>query len=158
MNPSLKLIIGLGNPGKEYQNTYHNVGHLFVGYLEEHPLAGIKSLRSDVFMNLSGNFVLRALKHNNAEPDELLIAHDDSDLPIGKYKIDYGRGSAGQKGVEDIQNALKTKDFWRLRIGIRPPQEKIRQKAGAFVLKKISSANKEVFVKLFEEITKKLKV
>jgi len=64
-------------------------------------------------MNQSGNFVLKSLKQNNTEPDELLIVHDDSDITLGNYKLSYGRGSAGHKGVENIIKALKTKDFCR---------------------------------------------
>lgn len=115
-------------------------------------------------MNNSGKFVAKAAKKAGAKPEEILIAHDDSDLEIGKYKIDFARGAAGHHGVESIQQHLKTNDFWRLRIGIRPlPSESLakdgseRLKAADFVLKKISAADKATLKKVFEEVVEKLK-
>lgn len=152
-----KFIIGLGNPDKEYQNTYHNVGFLFVDFLAKNKtgLSHFPTIKSDVFMNLSGKFVLTALKKHNTKPDELLLIHDDSDLEIGKYKLSFGRGAAGHHGVESVIASLKTKNFWRLRIGIRPPEKLVsagkRLKAEKFVLKKISKANLEILEKTFSE-------
>ncbi len=151
----LKLIIGLGNPDKKYANTYHNVGFLFVDRLAENPPFP-ELLKSDVYMNESGRFVTRALKKHGAKPEELLVIHDDSDLELGKYKLVFGRGAAGHHGIENIQATLKTKDFWRLRIGIRPPEEKVRQKAEKFVLKKISPAHKKILNEVFEKVAKEL--
>lgn len=112
-------------------------------------------------MNESGKFVAKAIKKNNAEPEELLIVHDDSDLVLGTYKLQFGRGAAGHHGVESVQAALKTKNFWRLRIGIRPkadlPAVASRAKAGKFVLKKISIADKKILEEVFERTVKKLK-
>jgi len=155
-----KLIIGLGNPDKKYANTYHNVGFLLADFLKPHTPYPIPYtlLKSEVFMNQSGSFVLKALKQNNAKPDELLIIHDDSDIELGKYKLSFGRGAAGHHGVESIISALKTKNFWRLRIGVRSPKETMRKKADEFVLKKISKADKALLEKTFEEIAEKLKM
>lgn len=153
-----KLIIGLGNPDKAYQNTYHNVGFLFIDFLAKNKtdLSYFPAIKSDVFMNLSGKFVLTALKKHNKKPDELLLIHDDSDLEIGKYKLSFGRGAAGHHGVESVIASLKTKNFWRLRIGIRPPEKEPlsagkRLKAEKFVLKKISKVNLEILEKTFSE-------
>lgn len=143
-----KLIIGLGNPEKKYENTYHNVGHLFVDYL-----AG-EALKSDEYMNESGKYVAKMVKKFGVKPEELLIVHDDSDIEIGNYKITPpGHGAAGHHGVESIQQHLKTNDFSRLRIGIRPKQAEgeARMKALDFVLKKISPADKKLLEKAFEE-------
>src|SRR3990172_8828107 len=160
----IKLIIGLGNPGKEYEKTYHSAGFLFVDYLLKNPSisnfhppasgGGLisKPLKSDVYMNESGKFVKKALQKYQIKPEEILITHDDSDIEIGKYKISFGRGSAGHNGVESIIKALKTKNFWRLRVGIRKKTglpadlsakaqrataEARQVKAGEIVLKKI---------------------
>jgi len=149
MKPNIKLIIGLGNPDNKYDNTYHNVGHMAADYLSK-KLKNVKVLKTDVYMNLSGSFVSQAMRKTGTEPENLLIIHDDSDLPVGEYKLHFERGSAGHRGVEDIIKALKTKKFWRLRVGIRPPNEKIRQKAEKFVLKKISAKDKKTFTELFE--------
>ena len=164
MNFAPKLIIGLGNPDKKYENTYHNVGHLFIDYMKkkEEEFGWITkpfALRSKSFMNESGRFVVFELKRTETEPDRLLIVHDDSDLEIGKLKLDFDRGAAGHHGVESIQQHLKTNRFWRLRIGIRPKQAEgeERMKAEEFVLKKISPADKKILEKVFAEITEKLK-
>jgi len=164
-----KLIIGLGNPDKEYQNTYHNVGFLFIDYLAKAKIdtSGVLAIKSEVYMNLSGNFVLTALKKHNAEPDELLLVHDDSDLEIGKYKLSFSRGAAGHHGVESVIKSLRTKNFWRLRIGIRPKTDQrsqqtvrnnLRLKAEKFVLKKISKTNLEILETAFSKIISELRL
>jgi len=154
----IKLIIGLGNPEKKYAATYHNVGMLFLAYLEKTLTPNPYTLYpSSAHMNESGLFVAEQIKNTNLKPENLLIAHDDSDLTIGEYKLDFGRGAAGHHGVESVINSLGTKEFWRLRIGIRPQNEEVRAKAEAFVLEKISAADKkilfdEVFSKILEEL------
>lgn len=150
----IKLVIGLGNPDKQYENTYHNVGHLFIDQLTTDDKR--LTTKTDVYMNESGKFVAKAAKKIGAKPEEILIAHDDSDLEIGKYKIDFGRGAAGHHGIESIQQHLKTNDFWRVRIGIRPANEEVRQKAEEFVLKKISAADMATLKKVFEEVSRVL--
>ncbi|MEK7192313.1 MAG: aminoacyl-tRNA hydrolase [Patescibacteria group bacterium] len=170
-----KLMIGLGNPDPEYQNTYHNVGYLFIDHLLKIATARdgvppsknlengggkklkLKIIKPDVYMNESGKFAAKEVKKSGVKPEELLIVHDDSDIELGKYKLSFGRGAAGHHGVENVQAVLKTKDFWRLRIGIRPADEKIRQKAEKFVLRKISAADKEILERAFKEIAKTLK-
>src|SRR3989344_8085745 len=136
--PKFKLIIGLGNPDEKYQNTYHNAGQLFIDYLQKnYTLYPIPyTLKTDVYMNESGLFVKKALKKSNAQPKDLLIAQDDSDITLGNYKLSFGRGAAGHHGIENIQANLKIKNFWRLRIGIRPKQKEgtSRLKAEKFVL------------------------
>lgn len=165
-NPSqIKLVIGLGNPGKKYENTYHNVGHLFVNYLKTHNLKPITyNLKTDCYMNESGKFVRAAMKKRGLKSKELLIVHDDSDINIGDYKIDFDRGGAGHKGVESVIKALKTKKFWRLRIGIRaldpkrlvPNNLRPRAKAGELVLKEISPQDKKLFETVFREISREI--
>jgi len=100
-------------------------------------------------MNESGKAVKEAVKYFRAKPEEILIIHDDSDIELGKYKISFGRGSAGHQGVESIIKSLGTKNFWRLRIGIRRTK---RKKAGEFVLKKITPADKLVWERLFSDL------
>ena len=151
-----KLIIGLGNPDSRYQNTYHNVGQLFIDYLNSdaklrmHP--NLQILKSDIYMNESGQFVKKALKKSGLKPETLLVVHDDSDLTLGSHKLQFGRGAAGHHGVENIQATLKTKNFWRLRIGVRPKQKEgmPRLKAEKFVLKKITGADKKIITEVFQ--------
>lgn len=132
------VIIGLGNPGKEYEKTRHNAGRLLVekfatdeGFEEfifnkkanalvtEGKVDGEKVtlVLPETMMNLSGKAVLPFVKSVKAAKT-LLVVHDDLDLPLGVTKMVVGRGSGGHKGVESIMRAIKTKDFARLRIGI----------------------------------------
>ena len=123
VNPrEIKLIIGLGNPGKEYEKTYHNVGFLAIDFLAKNlPIA--KLVKSGSYMNQSGLFVAKASKKYGAKSDQIMIIHDDADIELGKYKISFGRGSAGHRGIDSIIKSLGTKNFWRLRIGIRKNQK-----------------------------------
>lgn len=161
----VRLIIGLGNPGREYQNTRHNAGFLFVDYLKRncpdseltHPAETATSatkpkqiLTSDVYMNESGKCVKKIAKKYKARPEEILIAHDDSDIALGKYKLSFGRGSAGHKGAQSVIDNLGTKNFWRLRIGIRPESE--RRAASFFVLSKIRLSEQKKLALAFEKM------
>ena len=150
---SIKLIIGLGNPEIKYQNTYHNVGRQFIKYIKENPrTACYQSFATDCSMNQSGLFVQKTLNYYHFNPENLLIVHDDSDITLGKYKFSFSRSSAGHKGINSVIQNLNTKNFWRLRIGIRPKE--YRGKAEKFVLKKISAQNREVLKTTFQEIIK----
>ncbi len=178
MELNFKLIAGLGNPGPEYENTYHNLGFFFAEKLADSFLTGanfkeekyFRFLKTDelifikpkVFMNESGAAIKAAMKFfSNKDkkilPEDILIIHDDSDLNIGDFKIDFDRGAAGHKGVLSVAESLKTNRFWRLRIGIRPPEEQARRKAGEFVLRKIPSAYREIFQLMVEPLKIKLK-
>lgn len=149
--PEIKIIIGLGNPGKEYENTYHNAGSLFVDYLKKYaPDAKFQILNSNAFMNEAGLFVRKSLKKYGVKPKNLLVAHDDSDIAFGKYKISFNRGAAGHKGVESVIANLGGEEFWRLRIGVRRAREK--GQASAFVLKKIGKTEREILGKTFVNI------
>ena len=122
----MKLLVGLGNPGKEYVSNRHNLGHLFVDYLRKRKRKdALKSVKTTVFMNQSGEEVQKLLNKFRLSPSQLLVAHDDMDLPLGEVKLQFGRGSAGHRGVESILSSLGTKDFWRLRLGIGKPPEEI---------------------------------
>lgn len=152
-NPTaIKLVIGLGNPGKEYANTYHNVGILFAQYLKNTLVAGgCTPIASNIYMNESGRFVAAELKKRGIKPEELLIAHDDSDIALGNFKISFMRGAAGHHGIESIIATLKTNSFWRIRIGVRKNSEasKSRQKAGSFVLRQIKKEDQNIIASAF---------
>jgi PTH1 family peptidyl-tRNA hydrolase len=171
----IKLIVGLGNPGKEYENIRHNAGFLFVDALArqlkiknfEHkknlfseiaeaeiPISKsqipnkfkILLAKPQIFINKSGEAVLALSKFFKIKPENILIVHDDIDILWGNYKFSFGRSSAGHKGVESVIKALKTKNFWRLRIGIQPrlaasnKRQATRIKADKLVLKKFTPA------------------
>ncbi len=156
----MKLIIGLGNPGEEYEKSRHNIGFMAVedlrlkieGFsnwklekkLETEVSRGhIASCCEDVilskpqtFMNDSGRAARALITHYRLLPTDLLVLHDDLDLPLGTLRLTFGSGSAGQNGVQSIIDTLGTKDFWRLRIGIGPK----KGDAAKFVLKNFSRA------------------
>ncbi|MDO8585254.1 MAG: hypothetical protein Q7R85_04035 [bacterium] len=151
-----KLIIGLGNNDPQYANTYHNVGHLFVDYLEKHYPA-LAAKKTAGYMNESGASVGAMMKKTFASPEHTLIVHDESDIYIGEYKISTARGAAGHKGVQSVFDATGSTDFTRLRVGIRPKTEGARHpKAETFVLKKISATGKKQFMDVFQKAANEL--
>ena len=132
------VIVGLGNPGKEYEKTRHNAGRTAVMRLADeegmndftfnkkaHALVAKGAVEGEsatlvlpeTMMNLSGNAVSQFVKSPKAAKS-MLVIHDDLDLPLGTIKMVFGRGSGGHKGVESIMRAVKTQDFARIRIGI----------------------------------------
>ena len=135
------LIVGLGNPGEKYESTPHNIGFIAVDNfardnnfpdfkLEKKFNAQIsgKTLGSgkiilakpQTFMNNSGNSVKKMADYFKANLEDLILIHDDIDIPLGNMKIAKDRGSAGHKGVLSIINSLGTTDFVRIRVGIQP--------------------------------------
>lgn len=170
---NFKLILSLGNPGQDYSFTYHNIGHIFIDYYlnkkndnQKTPKTKTNFLcfkeedrlvcKSLTFMNLSGLALKDILKIKKIKPETILIIQDDSDIQIGSYKLSINKNSAGHKGIESIIKTLGSKNFWRLRIGIRPTNEKTRVKAETFVLKKISPTNKKILYSLFDGIIEKV--
>ncbi len=157
---NVRLIFGLGNPDQKYKLTYHNAGHIYVDSLTQDSFSKYRDFvftkdgdlifaKNTTYMNASGRAVRQALKYFNLQPNQLMVAHDDSDLPIGEHKIDFGRGSAGHNGVNSVIKALGTKDFFRLRIGVRG---QARGKAGDFVLKPMSQADLAALKEALEQI------
>jgi PTH1 family peptidyl-tRNA hydrolase len=167
----VKLVLGLRNPGEEYKGTYHNVGGLFVDYLasvlgvsfkkaryfEYAKSNGLILAKSLVYMNESGIAAAAAVKYFDLAGDQLSVAHDDSDLTLGNFKISAGQSAAGHHGIESVIVALGTKDFSRIRIGVRPGQEVKRKKAGEFVLNHISRNNSKILEGAFDKIYQDLK-
>src|SRR3989344_1057370 len=133
--PKFKLVMGLGNPDKKYEKTYHNAGFIFIDGLTKKEKAGWEKIKTFefckldgvifaktlVYMNSSGMAAKEALSYFKLKPEAMLVIHDDSDIYIGSYKLVHGRGAGGHHGVESIIESLGTKNFWRLRIGVRPP-------------------------------------
>jgi len=152
------LIVGLGNPGKKFQNTRHNVGFKVIDELKKEKPEGVVLAKPKTFMNQSGKAVRKLMSKIKCQMSNLWVIHDDIDIPIGKFKISFGRGSAGHKGVQSIIDELGTKDFWRLRIGICPKTGKPKN-VEKFVLQKFTKKEektiKEVIKKVIPEITQK---
>lgn len=152
------VLIGLGNPGKKYQNTRHNVGHKLIDYLKTKNIV-IRLLKTDCYMNISGIFVKKIVKKYNLAVDDLLIAHDDLDIPLGSFKIQKGQGPKLHNGLKSVEDALSTKDFWRIRIGVdnRSPENRIDGET--YVLQNFLPEEKRIIEnQVFAEILEKIKV
>lgn len=117
----MKLVIGLGNIGVKYQNNRHNVGHMVINELQSSPrVKGLIFKKTDRLMNDSGSFVLKNLKAYNIKPEDLYIIHDDLDIPLGAFKIQFGKGPKGHNGILDIEDKIGTSEFWHVRVGVDP--------------------------------------
>jgi len=137
----LKLFVGLGNPGAEYSETRHNAGFWFCERLADqlgarysfesrfHGLvanareAGMWLLMPQTFMNRSGQAIGALARFYRIEPAEILVVHDELDLPAGAVKLKLGGGVAGHNGLKDVRAHLATAEFWRLRLGIGHPRD-----------------------------------
>jgi PTH1 family peptidyl-tRNA hydrolase len=141
MATPIRLVAGLGNPGRGYARTRHNVGFWFADALaqslgatfdSESKFAGDVARRGDLrivkpttFMNESGRSVGTIARFFGIEPAEILVVHDELDLPAGDVKLKQGGGHAGHNGLRDIHAALGSADFWRLRFGIGHPRDSL---------------------------------
>jgi len=144
------LIIGLGNPGKKYEKTRHNVGTRAIDELEILGLKNVILTKPNTFMNESGKAVKPLIDKYKIKPGDLIVIHDDIDLPLEKIRIVRNRGSAGHKGVESIIKELKTENFIRFRIGIQPRSGKPKNPEN-FVLQKFNKEEE----KIIDEVIKK---
>jgi len=150
----MKLIVGLGNPEEKYKNNRHNVGFMLVdafatklgiNWSTSSKLNSLVAVSGDLvlakpqtFMNKSGTSVSKVKNFYKVEPSNIFVVHDDLDLELGVVKKQFGAGSAGHHGVEDIIEKLGTKEFWRIRIGIGRPQSEYNDPT-AYVLQDFSS-------------------
>ena len=161
--PPIRLVVGLGNPGREYAFTRHNAGFWFADALASKLGAAFRNeskfhgcvakadgdlrlLKPVTHMNLSGRSVSAAARFFGIPPAELLIVHDELDLLPGEAKMKFGGGVAGHNGLKDIAAQLGTKDFWRLRIGIGHPRDSVipQQQVADYVLAPPTIADGEV--------------
>jgi PTH1 family peptidyl-tRNA hydrolase len=136
----MKLIVGLGNPGRGYANNRHNIGFMCLNHFAKTQgirfdkkqgkartgtgeVAGCKIVvaKPQTYMNLSGQSVSLLVRKFNINPDNLLVIHDDLDLPLSKIRIRQGSSSGGHKGIDSIITELGNQDFLRLRVGIGRP-------------------------------------
>lgn len=152
----IKLFVGLGNPGTEYEATRHNAGFWWVDGLARdlglhlsndrayHGLVARGSVRGQnvwllepqTYMNLSGKSVAALARFFKIKPEEILVVHDELDVPPGQAKLKFGGGHGGHNGLRDIHAQLGSADYWRLRIGIGHPGDK--NEVADYVLRKPS--------------------
>ncbi len=139
----MKLVVGLGNPGKKYEATRHNAGFWWVDRIAERERATLRResrfqgaagkvplpagdlwlLKPETFMNNSGQAVAALAGYYKIDAKEILVAHDELDLPAGGARLKFGGGLGGHNGLKSIAASLGTQDFWRLRIGIGHPRD-----------------------------------
>ena len=146
-----RLIVGLGNPGQEYVETRHNAGFWlaerladrlgiqlarearFHGFVASSRVPALWILEPQTFMNRSGQAVAALARFYRILPQEVLVLHDELDLPPGALRLKFGGGLGGHNGLKDIAAHLGTQDFWRLRIGVGHPGD--RNEVVSYVLK-----------------------
>jgi len=166
----MKLVVGLGNPGKEYENTRHNTGRIVVSLIQKKisakggPASGWKFITPDTFMNKSGKAVASLVK-SKKDLENLVVIYDDIDLPLGKMKISFNKSSGGHRGLESIIKALKSQEFLRIRIGITPatPSGKLKKPHGEkpvinFILGEFKKPELEILKKLSKKAAEAIEV
>ena len=153
-----KFIVGLGNPGRKYTNTRHNVGHMFVDVFRKGKLSSnYIAVKSDAPMNMSGDYIVRILGSNKLDKTKLYIAFDDLDIPLGKYKIQQGKGPKDHNGVNSVYEALQTKDFYHIRIGVENRDIDNKMDGEKYVLENFTATEEESIGKVLYDISMKIK-
>lgn len=173
----MKLIVGLGNPGKQYEKTRHNVGFLLLDeFLHLHK--GVKwelskkfnaeiaeitedgqkilLLKPMTFMNQSGESVGLVSHYYKISPKDILVIHDDKDILLGELKVQTDRGHAGHNGVRSLIEHLNTQEFKRIRIGVKSENEKKMVDTAKFVLGKFGILEKRKLNLIFENVLKEI--
>ncbi len=156
----MKLVVGLGNPGADYENTRHNTGRILVRMIQEKiEDKKIKFLTPDTFMNNSGKAVAPLVKAKKDLKD-LIVIYDDIDLPLGKIKISFNRSAGGHNGLGSIIKSLKSEEFLRIRVGITPatPKGVVKKPKGEdavlkFLLGEFKKPELEIIKKLSKKVT-----
>jgi PTH1 family peptidyl-tRNA hydrolase len=146
------LVVGLGNPGREYAQNRHNVGWMVVDELARRHGASFRGkysgqfaearvgdarialLKPETYMNLSGSSVAPAMRFYKLEPEHVLVVHDEGDLEVGRLQTRLGGGLAGHNGLRSIAQQLGTQDFGRVRVGVGRPERGDRRPLADYVL------------------------
>ena len=161
----MKLIVGLGNPGKEYEKNRHNVGFKVVDKLGEvlgkgkfvlekrweaevMKIDDLILVKPTTFMNASGRTVRKIKDYFKVGLDEIWVVHDDLDIVLGEYKMQKGKGPKVHNGLKSVEESLGKKDFWRVRVGVDGRGGKSRELAEKYVLKDFGKQEGEVVKKV----------
>lgn len=169
------LIVGLGNPGQEYEKTKHNIGRMIAqkcagkndfaeftfdkkanALVAQGKIGKEKTIIAlpETFMNKSGMAVGALASYYKIKPAQVFVVHDEIDLPVGRMKVSFGKNSAGHKGVEHVTKYLKTIEYWRIRVGIG--QKKKTKDAMDVVLKKFSAKEEPEMKKITKKAVEAL--
>lgn len=168
------LCVGLGNPGDMYANTRHNVGFIFLDHwattlgllkwqekfkglvaaINHEKLGKLILLKPQTYMNSSGQSVFACMNFFKLEPKDLIVIHDDLDVPVGNFKIKQKGSHGGHNGLRDIHQAIGTDEYKRIRIGIDRPSEKSLVKD--YVLSSFTNSEYQEINKVISELTTNL--
>lgn len=161
------IVLGLGNPGTKYNKTRHNVGKEAVlasvgAHFEEKTKLHAEVLKTEggifavptTYMNESGVAAAALVNFYKIKPEELLVVHDDLDIPVGSFKLQFDRGPAGHNGIKSLIEHLGTKKFWRLRIGIEPTPESGVHESDDFVVEKFAKSEVPVIKDILDKTKK----
>jgi len=180
----MKIIVGLGNPGKEFERTRHNLGFMvidefakknrfpkfklkkeFLAMISEKKIGKEKIVlaKPQTFMNNSGKAVKLLIENWKLKIENLTVVHDDLDIPFGKIKISFGRGSAGHKGVQSIIDEIGTKNFVRFRVGIgmgnnETKNNKAKSNRKDLVLQKFSKKEEKALKRVIDLTCKAIEI
>lgn len=172
----MKLIVGLGNPGKRYKDTRHNVGFLVAdefagldgwkknkkGVLVFKWLQSgadkVEVVKPQTFMNESGRALsyIRS-QHSDLEMESIFVIHDDLDIKLGEYKIQKGKGPKDHNGLNSIYRSLGTKDFWHVRVGVENRSVKSKISGEDYVLRPFDFEEEEIVDKVVKEVVGEIK-
>ena len=159
----MKLIVGLGNPGSEYEKTRHNVGFMFLDYVTNNAEFKLNKknsaleyeaiinnekvlfIKPQTFMNNSGESIIKYLNFYKLQPSDILIVQDDLDMDIGRYKLLYNHGAGGHNGIKNIILNLQSREFLRLKIGI----SKVKSNTRDYVLGKFGKDDLKILDEAF---------
>jgi len=169
----MKLIIGLGNPGKEYENTRHNAGFVVCERIinnEQLTINKATKLHCNIaksknfivampttFMNESGVAVHAAMDFYKLKPQDIIVIHDDKDIPLGEFRIQTDRSAAGHNGVKSIIEHLGTQSFTRVRVGVATAEMKNYADTADFVLGHFGKEEKKILGEVIVKITEEMK-
>ena len=187
MEDTMKIIVGLGNPGVEYEKTRHNVGWMvveellsrfqvpgsrFQGFKYEKKFEAEVFKAGDLmlvkplsFMNRSGEAVAKIVNYFGSSRESrvssfenLYVVHDDLDIRLGEYKVQFGKGPKIHNGVNSVERALGTDQFWRVRMGVdnRSREERVMSRGREYVLRRLTGEEMEVVDGVVEEVVEKV--
>jgi peptidyl-tRNA hydrolase, PTH1 family len=167
----MKMIVGLGNVGGEYEKTRHNVGFMFLDYIKtrkEWWEFGLKPTmkamvlkerniilaKPTTMMNLSGETVVALMNFYKIKEEDLMVVHDDLDISVGEWKCQNGKGPKVHNGVNNIEELIGKKNFWRIRVGIdgRTPEMRKKIQAQDYVLSNFTIEQQKVLDNVFEQV------
>jgi PTH1 family peptidyl-tRNA hydrolase len=168
---TIKLIVGLGNIGKDYQDTRHNAGFIFLDDFSEFPFEIEKKFESSIvaikiddqklllakpmtLMNNSGRAVSQIMAYFKIKSEEIVIVHDDLDIELGNWKMQLGKGPHAHNGLDSIEKSINTSNFWRIRIGIdnRSDEQRKNMSGSDYVLERIPKKEMEILHSVNQDI------